>query len=121
MYSGLSAVITTRGVWSGEPPSELTRIGFRSGKYWTIPAVAARTTKPIVSALPKLGMPTIRSACPTRRTSAEPARVERRPGSAVGLDVRTGLLGRSSSRCSLGCPSVARVPARPVRNSGSEG
>jgi hypothetical protein len=34
----------TRGVSSGEPPSLFTRIGLSSGKYWTIPAVVARTT-----------------------------------------------------------------------------
>src|SRR5512132_2024282 len=107
MYSGLSALITTRGVWSGEPPSELTRIGFRSGKYWTMPAVAARTTKPIVSALPKLGMPTIRSAWPTRRTSASPL-----ASSAEEVGVERVVFSGETSSCA---PRVAR-PARQVRS-----
>src|SRR6185503_8591380 len=107
MYSGLSAVITTRGVWSGEPPSELTRIGFRSGKYCTIPAVAARTTNPIVSALPKLGMPTIRSAWPMRRTSASP-----RASSAEGIVVERLVFRAETSSCA---ERVAR-PARRVRS-----
>ena len=87
MYAGLSVLIATRGVSSGEPPSELTRIGLRSEKYCTMPAVAARTTKPIVSALPKLGMPTIRSAWPTRRTWASPAAPSAAGGNAVRLVV----------------------------------
>ena len=56
----------TRGVSSAEPPSAFTSTGLRSVKYWTMPAVAARTTYPIVSAFPKDGMPTMRSAWPTR-------------------------------------------------------
>ena len=44
MYSGGSVSTTTRLVPSGEPASELTSTGRRSGKYWTSPAWAARTT-----------------------------------------------------------------------------
>ena len=44
MYSGLSVLTATRGVSSSDPPSALTRTGLRSGKYWTMPAIAARTT-----------------------------------------------------------------------------
>jgi hypothetical protein len=42
--------------------------------------------------LPKLGIPTIRSALPTRRTSASPFSSSAEAGGAAGLDVRAGLL-----------------------------
>jgi hypothetical protein len=58
-----------------------------------MPAVAARTTYPIVSALPKLGIPTIRSALPTRRTSASPCSSSADAGGADGLDASVNLLG----------------------------
>ena len=44
----VSKLPARRAVWimvpSGDPASELTRTGLRSGKYWTRPACAARTT-----------------------------------------------------------------------------
>jgi hypothetical protein len=47
-----------------DPPSELMRIAFLSGKYFANPAWTALTTCPIVSALLKLGIPTRISASP---------------------------------------------------------
>jgi len=49
---------------SVEPPSELIRIAFLSGKYFAKPACTAFTTCPMVSALLKLGIPTRISAFP---------------------------------------------------------
>ncbi len=63
-----------------------------------MPAVAARTTYPIVSALPKLGMPTMRSALPTRRTSASPCSSSAEPVPADAWDVRGGASSQVLSR-----------------------
>src|SRR5215216_2926950 len=60
----------------------------------------------MVSALPKLGIPTIRSALPTRRTSPSPFSSSAETGGADGLDVRASLLDRRRA-CSLGCRSVS--------------
>src|SRR3954451_25247463 len=75
MYSGGSVSTTTRPVPSGDPASELTTTGWWSGKYWTNPACAARTTYPIVAAFLKLGIPTMMSARPSRSISSRMAGV----------------------------------------------
>src|SRR3954469_19879237 len=75
MYSGGSVSTTTRPVPSGDPASELTTTGWWSGKYWTNPACAARTTYPIVPAFLKLGTPPMLSARPSRSISSRMAGV----------------------------------------------
>src|SRR5215211_2208257 len=106
--------MTTRCVPSGLPASELTRTGLRSGKYWTSPACAARTTYPIVAAFLKLGMPTMMSARPRRAISSRMAGVSADGGIASTLppgDSRSyGCAEAAAGRG--GVPRVARSARR---------
>src|SRR5688572_32481825 len=62
----------------------------------------------MVSALPKDGIPTMRSALPTRLTSARPSVSSAEGLAAAGFEVRTSLLGRASADESSGASMVAR-------------
>src|SRR3954469_6263179 len=91
--------MTTRWVPSGDPASEFTRTGLRSGKYWTRPAWAARTTYPIVAAFLKLGMPTMMSARSSLAISSRMAGGRTGPATSAPADLGDGPVGVRAAWC----------------------